>query len=192
MRFGGEGDREFELALLAMAQLRDGRAGAVAEPYPLQRGARRLAQLWLLAGVGPEAEGVAGMRLRRQRDIVGGGEVGQQRGDLERTRQPEPAAAVGRQPGDVLAGEANGAGMRQQLPGELADQRGLAGAVRPDDGVQFAAANLKRDLVGGDHAAEPADQIFDVKQGFNHGAASRAARQCRRVRTARSGAAADP
>ena len=37
---------------------------------------------------------MAVMRLRRQRDIVGGGEVEQQRGDLERARQPQRAAAM--------------------------------------------------------------------------------------------------
>ena len=114
------------------------------------------------------------MRLRRERDIVGGGEIRQQRGDLERARQPEPAAPIGRQPGDVAAGEMNGAGIRHQLPGQLADQRGLAGAVGADDGVQFAGRDVERQIVGGDDAAEAPHQVFDAEQGISHGATSRA------------------
>ncbi len=141
LRFGGERDRELELALLAMAQFgRPARRRAGSSPTRVERGARRVAQLPFLARIAPETEGVTVMGLRRQRDIVERGEIGQQRGDLERARQPERAAPIGRQPGDVPAGEVDGAGIRQQLPGELADQRGLAGAVRPDDGVQFARA----------------------------------------------------
>ena len=108
------------------------------------------------------------MRLRGQRDIVGRGEIRQQRGDLERARQPQRAAAIGRQLGDVAAGEPDAAGMRHQMPGQLADQRGLAGAVRADDGVQFAARDVERDVVGGDDAAEPAHQFLDAEQGFSH------------------------
>ena len=112
------------------------------------------------------------MRLRRQRDIVERGEIGQQRGDLERARQPERAALVAWHPGDFLAGKSNGAGIRQQLSGELADQRGLAGAVGADDRVQFAARHVEREVVGGGNAAEPPHQVFDAKQGISHVAAS--------------------
>ena len=56
------------------------------------------------------------------------------------------------------------AGIRQQLPGELADQRGLAGAVRADDRVQFARRDIERQVVGRDDAAEPPHQIFNAKQ----------------------------
>ena len=112
------------------------------------------------------------MRLRRQRDIVERGEVGQQRRDLERARQPQRAAPVAWHPRDVLTGKSNGAGIRQQLPGELADQRGLAGAVGADDRVQLSARNVEREVVGRGYAAEPPHQIFNAKQGINHGAAS--------------------
>ena len=112
------------------------------------------------------------MGLRRERDIVGRGEIRQQRGDLERARQPEPAAPIGRQPGDVAAGEMNGAGIRHQLPGELADQRGLAGAVGADDRMQLARRDIERQIVGRDDAAETPDQVFDAEQGISHGSAS--------------------
>src|SRR4030088_2956993 len=116
----------------------------------------------------PETKRVPVMRLRRQREIVGCGEVGQQRGDLERARQPERAAPPGRQSRDVLTGKMNGAGIRQQLPGELADQRGLAGAVRADDRVQLAADDIEREIVGGEDPAKPPHQSFNAKQGISH------------------------
>src|SRR4029077_7353169 len=97
-----------------------------------------------------------------ERDIVRGGEVPQQRGDLERTRQAKTAAPPRRHEGDVLAGKTNAAPARAQLPDQLADQRGLAGAVRTDDRVQLASRELEREIVGRDNAAKPADQIFDT------------------------------
>ena len=90
MRLGRERDRELELALLAMAEFGDRHVGALGEANPGERGMRGLAQRASLPRIGPETVGVAGMRLRGQRDIVGGGEIAQQRGDLERARQPSP------------------------------------------------------------------------------------------------------
>jgi hypothetical protein len=140
--------------------------GALGKPDPRQRGLRRVAQMLLLAGSTPEAERMSVMRLRGERDVVGGRKIRQQAGDLERTRQPEPAALIGRQPGDVAAGKMNRTGIRHQLPGQLADQRGLAGAVGADDGVQFAPGDIEREIVGGVDAAEAADQVFNAEQGI--------------------------
>ncbi len=55
-----------------------GTSARLREPYPRQRRLRRVAQMLLLAGIAPEAERVAVMRLRRERDIVGRGEIRQQ------------------------------------------------------------------------------------------------------------------
>src|SRR5260370_492984 len=66
----GERDRQFELALLAMAQLGNDDVGAVSQPDPLKRRQRRLAKVSYLAGVAPEMKGVTVMRLSCQRDIV--------------------------------------------------------------------------------------------------------------------------
>ncbi len=72
--------------------------------------------------------------------------------------------------GDVVAVEADAAGIRCQLAAELGDQRGLAGAVRPDDRVQLAGVDVERDVVGGDDAAEALGQILDLQQRLAHGA----------------------
>jgi len=34
------------------------------------------------------------------------------------------------------------------MAGQLADQRGLAGAVRADDGMQLALGDVERNLIG--------------------------------------------
>ena len=117
-------------------------AGAVGEPDAVERRQRGLAQFRLSARVAPEPERMAAMRLHGERDIVERGEVGKQRGDLKRAREAEPAAAVDRQPGDV-ARRRSGCVPRCGAisPAEQADQRGLAGAVRPDYGVHFAGRN---------------------------------------------------
>ena len=57
---------------------------------------------------------------------------------------PSGAAPPGRQGGDVAAGKDDAAGVRGDLAGELADQRGLAGTVRADDGVQLAGGHVER------------------------------------------------
>ena len=74
-----------------------------------------------------------------------------------------------RQRGNVPPVEMDAAGVRHDLAGELADQRGLAGAVRPDDGVQLALRDIERDIVGGDHAAEALGQALDREQRVSHG-----------------------
>ena len=170
-RVGGQRHGEFELAVLAVAQLATEHVGARAEADALERRARRRAQLCLAARVAPEAERVAGMRLHGERDVLERGEIRKQRRDLERARQAELAAALHRQRGDVVAAELDAPGVGRDLAGELADQRGLAGAVRADDRrAARRRATSSAIVVGGDDAAEALGQALDP----------RAARQPRR------------
>ena len=74
------------------------------------------------------------------------------------------------------AGEADAAGVGRDLAGQLADQRGLAGAVRTDDGVQLARRHREVDAVGRDDAAEALGQTVDREQRVSHGAGSPASR----------------
>ena len=74
-----------------------------------------------------------------------------------------------RQRRDVAPVEMDAAGVRHDLAAELADQRGLAGAVRPDDGVQFALPDIEPDIVGGEHAAEALGEALDAEQRVSHG-----------------------
>ena len=112
------------------------------------------------------------MRLHRQRDVVERGEIEEQRGDLERAGEPAQAALPRRQRRDVLAGEPDAAGLRGKLAGQLPDQRGLAGAVRADDGVQLAGHDVQGEIVSSDEAAEPPGQVFNAQQMLSHGRTS--------------------
>ena len=74
-RLGGERHGELELTCSPWLMLGDDHVGAGGKPDARERGARRLAQRALLARVAPEVEGVAGMRLHRQRHVVERGEI---------------------------------------------------------------------------------------------------------------------
>src|SRR6516165_12541062 len=129
--------------MLAMAEIGDEDVGPAGKSYARERCTRGRAQLRLAARVAPEAKGVTGMGLHGERHVVEDGEIEEQRGDLERAGEAELAAAVGRQGGHVAAFETDAPGIGGDLAGELADQRGLAGAVRADDGVKLALRHAK-------------------------------------------------
>src|SRR5260370_37325919 len=124
---------------------------------------------------------MTGVSLHGERDVVERGEIGKQRGDLEGAREPERAAAIGRQHGDVEARKADAALVRRDLACELADKRGLAGAVGTDNGMQLALGHIELDLVRGHNALEPFGQSLDVKQRVSHGWSSQFADTCNSV-----------
>jgi hypothetical protein len=155
-----------------MTEPGDKRVGAGFETDAAERRKRRLAQLRVPARVAPEAEGMSGMRLYRKRHVVERGEIAKQRGNLERARQAERAAAVCRQRRDVAIGKPDPSGIRADLAGKLIDQRGLAGAIGTDDGVQFAFTHVELNIVRGDDATKPFRQPFDLKQRLHHDVSS--------------------
>jgi hypothetical protein len=167
---------DLELPVLAVAHARDHHVLAPGKADAREQLARGLAQDGLLAGVAPEPERMPVVRLHRQRHVVERGEIVEQRGDLERARQPERAAAVNRQRRDVRAGEADAAGVGRDLAGQLADQRGLAGPIWADDGVQLSRWQQQGDAIGGDNAAEALGQAVDLEKRVSHGAGAPAIR----------------
>src|SRR5262249_50998912 len=68
------------------------------------------------------------------------------------------------------AAEDDAAGVGGEQAGDLVDQRGLAGAVRADHGVQFARADLEMDAVGAGEAAEALVQVVEAQHRLAHGA----------------------
>ena len=89
------------------------------------------------------------MALGGEGDVVEDAEPREDRGDLEGVGDAEPDAGVGGQAGDVAAVEADRAGVGQQAAGEQADEGGLAGAVRADQGVDLAGREVEVDGVDG-------------------------------------------
>src|SRR5262249_39473178 len=85
--------------------------------------------------------------------------------DLERARDPHGAAAHRRERGDIAAFVHDAAGVGRDRAGHDAEQRGLAGAVRPDDAERLALAEREIDP-GGDDARPEA---FGVLVGGEEG-----------------------
>ena len=75
-------------------------------------------------------------------------------GALEGARQAEPADRVRRPPGDVAAAEIDAAGVRDQVPGDHVEQRGLARAVGADDRRDLAGLHTQAHSAQGLEAAE--------------------------------------
>ena len=69
---------------------------------------------------------------------------------------------------DVVAEEADGAGLRPEIAGRDVEERGLAGAVRSDDGEVLALVDVEVDAVGRDHAAEADLDAFGREQDVGH------------------------
>jgi hypothetical protein len=85
--------------------------------------------------------------------VLAAGEVLEEAGDLERPCQPASGHRLWRQPGDVLVERDDLAGRGPQEAGEEVEQRGLAGAVGPHEGVHSALMHLEVDAV--DRAEAP-------------------------------------
>ena len=175
LRLGGERHRQLQLALLAMAQFRHRRhRRARSSPTRASAACAASRRCFSLRALPQKRNEWPSWACAASATLSSAVKSGSSEVIWNERASPSRAAPIGRQPGDVPAGEMNGAGIRLQLPGQLADQRGLAGAVGADDGVQFARRDVERQIVGRDDAAEPPDQVFDAEQGLSHGAASRA------------------
>src|SRR5207237_1400695 len=79
-------------------------------------------------------------RLQAQGDVLGDGQVGEQRRLLVDGGDAEVAGADGVVVGDGLAVDFQGAGVGGDGAGDDLDERGLAGAVLADQGVDLAGA----------------------------------------------------
>src|SRR5205823_447848 len=86
---------------------------------------------------------------------------------LEGAGHAHPADPVGRAAGDVLAGDKDAPGAWRELPADLVDQAGFAGAVWTDDDVPFARDNVEADVVGDDKAAERAIETVDPERSHD-------------------------
>src|SRR5437879_4914821 len=108
-----------------------------------------------LAGEPDDIEGRAGLvrrsldagdtaaEERGDGDVVETGEAAEGLRDLERAADAEPRDAVGRQPGEVTAVEADGPRVGRVDARDRVDQGALAGAVGPDEPDDLARRDLE-------------------------------------------------
>src|SRR5262249_30234650 len=98
----------------------------------------------------------------RERDVVLERVLRKERDDLIRAREPAMAAPPGGEARDLLVEEHDAARVAREIAGEEVEERGLPGAVRPDDQAPLPRRHLERDVVDGGQAAEGLLQARDA------------------------------
>src|ERR1700724_642553 len=93
-------------------------------------------------------------------EIVDDGETREHALDLQGPLHSEAADLVRLEAGDVAALEEHAATVRGQQAGYQIEEGRLAGAVRPDDGMQAPAGEVEAQIVDGGQPAEPLGQRF--------------------------------
>ena len=101
-----------------------------------------------------EVSGLALAREDRQRDVVEGGQIVEQVHELEAARDAGAHALGDRGMGHVRALEDDLARVLAQMRADHVAQRGLAGAVRPDQRDELALLDAQRHVVDGARLAE--------------------------------------
>ena len=97
----------------------------------------------------------AAAERRRHHEILEHGHAAERLRDLERAADAEAAAALRRKASDVGAGEENAPGIGRDRAAGDAEQRRLAGAVRPDDAERLALGEREVEVARHHHGAEP-------------------------------------
>src|SRR5262245_4731755 len=138
-RRAGERERDFELALLAVAQFRNTLILHIRQMYRLDESERRLHQS-VVAPRPQHREASARDAPAGEIDVVDHREAGEQRRNLVGAAQAAANALVRREARHVLAEEADGAGTRREVARDAIKERGLAGAVGAEHGAALARA----------------------------------------------------
>ena len=96
-------------------------------------------------------------------EVVEHGRLLEQHRGLERARHAQPSDRVRRLAGQILALVLDHAfGGRHRARDEI-EERGLAGAVGPDDGVDLIGAEFDAHIVDRRQTAEALGEIADIK-----------------------------
>ena len=108
-------------------------------------------------------------QVRADRDVFPHRQAHERLHDLERAGDAAPRQPMRGHAGDVGAVIDDAALARLQETGDDREQRGLAGAVRPDQRGDLASLGRQGRLVHGEQAAEAPGDILDTEQGLSHG-----------------------
>src|SRR5215472_221973 len=102
-------------------------------------------------------------------DVLVHGEASERLHDLEGAYDPSPRHEMGRHAGYVGAAVKDAAFARRQEPADDGEQRGLAGAVGPDQRGDPPGIDGERNIVDGEEAAEAFEYALNAK--LSHGRA---------------------
>ena len=83
------------------------------------------------------------VRVRADHHVLQRGHAAEDPGALEDDRDAEPGPPVRRQPVDAAPPKVTRPAVRRQLAADEVEQRGLAGAVGPDDAAQLAVRDVR-------------------------------------------------
>src|SRR5258708_4096183 len=156
---------DLDAALFSVRYFRYGPPRYALQPDAGQHLARFLVKMGRKA-----AEGVppcARKPEKRKRDVVLERVVGEERDDLVGAREAAVHAVVGREPADLFAEQLDRPGVAREIAGEEIGERGLAGAVRPDDQPPFPGLNTQGNVGDRRQAAEGLLQVLDTKRFHN-------------------------
>ena len=84
---------------------------------------------------------------------------------LKRPRDPPANDPMRRRAQKALTVEGDLAGVRPVEPGDQIEERGLAGAVRPDQACDLAALDAERDVIDGDDTAKAPRHVLEREEG---------------------------
>ncbi len=164
-----ERDRELDQTLAPVGQFGDAMGGVVGELERFEQRHRLvdhlLAQACRLEHVGRDTEPLGDCDI----DILQHREAAEQAVDLEGASDAELDALGLRHGGDVAALEQHLPGGRLEHAGQQVDERGLAGAVRPDQRVTRTGAEREVDVAGGGERAEIDGQLPCFEERRGHG-----------------------
>lgn len=174
-RLAGQRDRDLEQAALAVGQLPRLLLRNVAQMELLEQLRSPLRHLGRRAQRPPPLRGQPGLLRDHERQRFQRRHRVEELVDLEGAHHAARHAAVRRQARDVLAFQHDAAGRRREHTRQEVDQRGLAGAVGPDQCVARAALQVQRHVVGGRDAAEAHHEAGGRENDVVHGLALRRA-----------------
>ncbi|MNT36935.1 hypothetical protein D3C72_1730480 [compost metagenome] len=142
-----------------MRQVRRSLIAAGRQPGAIEQGVGTLHEAAVIVPGAPEADLPPAhsllARLQREPDVFMHAQAREQLRQLERAPQPRVHAGRCGQRGQVPSVQAHRAGGCAQLAGDEIEVRGLARAVRADDGCQAARRVGAADVVDGHVSAEP-------------------------------------
>ena len=161
--------RKLHALLIAERQIRNDAPADAGDAQELGQLGGALAQHPLFAPHQRQRHGVreksaATAAMAANHDVLDHRQRSEQRQVLERPPNAEGGDAVDRVARERLAFEPNGAVFEAVEARKTIEQRGLAGAVRPDQAADFAARDREADRIERDHAAKPYGDVLDCQQ----------------------------
>src|SRR5688572_12545666 len=156
---GGKRSRDLETALVAVGQAARRGVGARTDAdivEELERAPFYGALLFQGRAVAQDRSDhtAPGAHVAPDHHVFERRKVGEQADVLERARNPGCGDAVGREPGDVSAGEGKPSVVRRVDTGEDVEERGLSRAIGADEAEHLARRDAEGNLLQRLHAAE--------------------------------------